>query len=159
MLSITHRTLKGSGALGRTRRSGACARSFLPAERGQNLVGFSAAMMVVLVLLSGVLDLGRLYTSLLSLRDAAQEGASYASIAPTSLHEIQERVRQTSSDPIDFAAFADSQIEVQVTGPACSGNCVTVRLRYDFHFIAPFIHGITIPLSAEATDTILTPPC
>ncbi|NIN68293.1 MAG: pilus assembly protein, partial [Anaerolineae bacterium] len=76
-------------------------------ERGQSLVEFSISMMVVLMLLSGVLDIGRAFYGYLALRDAAQEGASYGSIAPLDSAGIRTRVRELSSNPIDLGSFAD----------------------------------------------------
>jgi Flp pilus assembly protein TadG len=126
---------------------------------GQSLTEFAVSMTFLLILLSGILDLGRAYFVILSLRDAAQEGASYASIDPTDLTAIRQRVRQSSQGPIDFTAFADSQITIQYIGPACAGNGVQVTLEYSFEFIAPFIGGTALPLTADFTDTILQPAC
>lgn len=126
---------------------------------GQSLTEFAISMTFLLILLSGILDLGRAYFVFLSLREAAQEGASYASIEPSDVAGIRQRVRQSSRGPIDFTTFTDSQIIVQHIGPACAGNGVNVKLDFNFEFIAPFIGGTGLPLSADFTDTILRPPC
>jgi hypothetical protein len=126
---------------------------------GQSLTEFAISMTFLLLLLSGILDLGRAYFVFLSLRDAAQEGAAYAAIEPTDIAGIRQRVRQSSRGPIDFTAFSDSQITVSHSGLACAGNGVNVKLDLNFEFIAPFIGGNVLPLSADFTDTILQPPC
>jgi hypothetical protein len=120
-------------------------------EKGQGFVEFAVGITILLVLLAGVLDLGRAYFSYIALQDAAQEGASYASIAPSDIDGIRDRVRATSSGPIDFVLFDDSQIEVQLLGG------VTVKI--DFRLVAPFFSGNSLALSAEATDTILQDTC
>lgn len=131
----------------------------LKKESGQGLVEFAIGIVFLLVLLAGILDLGRAYFSYIALQDAAQEGAAYASIAPTDLDGIRDRVRTTSSTPIKFDSFEDSQIEIQLLGGACTGNDVKVKVQIDFRLVAPFFSGNLLPLSAEATDTILQDTC
>ncbi len=128
-------------------------------ENGQGFVEFAVGITFLLVLLAGVLDLGRAYFSYIALQDAAQEGASYASIAPTDITGIRDRVRATSSGPIDFVLFDDSQIEVQLLGGSCTGNGIKVTVKMGFRLVAPFFSGNSLALSAEATDTILQDNC
>jgi Flp pilus assembly protein TadG len=128
-------------------------------ERGQSLTEFAVGVTFMLVLLASGMDFGRAYYTYLSVRDAAQEGAAYASIAPSDITGIRTRVRETSSDPIDLSTLSDSEISVTVTGSACAGNLVTVTLDYEFEMVAPFMAGTVLPLQAEANDQILQPPC
>ena len=128
-------------------------------ERGQSLVEFALGLTFILILMAGTVDLGRAYFSLLSLRDAAQEGALYGSLAPPDTTGIRARVREASSWPVDFSGFTDDQIEVNITGPACAGSEIKVTLEMDFVLVAPFISGNVLPLAAEARDTILQPSC
>ena len=128
-------------------------------ENAQGLVEFAVGITFLLVLLAGILDLGRAYFSYIALQDAAQEGASYASIAPTDILGIRERVRATSSGPIDFILFDDSQIKVQSFGGLCAGSGIKVTVQFDFRLVAPFFSGNSLALSAEATDTILQDSC
>ena len=129
------------------------------AERGQSLVEFALGISFLLLMLAGIVDLGRAYFTLLSLRDASQEGALYGSLAPPDTAGIRARVRESSSWPVDFSTFSDAQIQVNVAGPACTGSEIKVTLHMDFVMAAPFIGGQTLPLVAEARDTILQPPC
>ncbi|MGB2894650.1 MAG: TadE/TadG family type IV pilus assembly protein [Anaerolineales bacterium] len=128
-------------------------------ERGQSLTEFAVGVTFILVLLASGMDFGRAYFSYISIRDAAQEGAAYASIAPADVTGIRSRVRDTSTNPIDLSSFVDDQIDVVVTGSACAGNTVSVTVEYEFNIVAPFIAGNTLHLEAEAIDTILQPPC
>jgi hypothetical protein len=128
-------------------------------EKGQSLTEFAVGVTFILVLMAGGMDLGRAYYSFISVRDAAQEGAAYASIAPGDVSNIRARVRATSNNPVDLSTFADDQIDVEYSGAACAGNTVKVRVEYDFDMAAPFIAGHTLHLQAEAVDTILQPPC
>jgi hypothetical protein len=129
------------------------------AERGQSLTEFALGITFILIMMAGVMDLGRAYFSFLSLRDAAQEGALYGSLDAPDTTGIRARVRDSSGWPVDFSTFTDAQIQVDITGPACAGNEIKVTLNLDFMLAAPFLGGQALPLVADATDTILQPPC
>jgi len=128
-------------------------------SRGQSLTEFALGITFILVMMAGLMDLGRAYFSFLSLQDAAQEGALYGSLSAPDTAGIRARVRDSSGWPIDFATFTDAQIQIDVTGPACSGNEIKVTVNLDFMLVAPFLGGQALPLVADATDTILQPPC
>jgi hypothetical protein len=123
------------------------------------LVEFALGMSFVLIMLAGVLDLGRVYFTFLSLRDAAQEGALYGSLDPMDTDAIRARVRDSSGWPVDFSTFSDAQIQVNTTGPGCAGSEIKVTLQMEFIMAAPFIGGQALPLVAEAIDTVLQPAC
>ncbi|MFQ5922944.1 MAG: TadE family protein [Anaerolineales bacterium] len=129
------------------------------ADQGQSLVEFALGISFILIMLAGVLDLGRAYFTFLSLRDAAQEGALYGSLAPPDTAGIRARVRESSGWPVDFSTFSDAQIQVNITGPACTGSEIKVTLQMNFIMAAPFLGGTTLPLVAEAIDTVLQPAC
>lgn len=128
-------------------------------NKGQGLTEFALGITFMLILLAGTVDLGRALFTHISLIDAAQEGASYASIAPYDVEGIRQRIRTTSSDFIDFSSFTDDQIDIQVKSHTCAGHSIKITLYFNFSFIAPFISLNILPLSAEAIDTILQPPC
>jgi hypothetical protein len=126
---------------------------------GQGLVEFALGITFLMILLAGVMDLGRAFFTYISMMDAAQEGASYGSISPLDVSGIRQRVRETSSGPIAFATFPDDQIDILASGSVCAGDGIKIVVEYDFEFVAPFLSGTTLPLSAEVEDTILQPPC
>lgn len=146
------------------------------AERGQSLVELAMGLLLILIILSGVVDFGRLFYFYIAIRDAAQEGVTYASIHPGDDSLIIKRVKGSSDSPIDLNSLSDEQIEVTPTraGVRCAGektelqngtqvsvrNGITVRVTMNFNFITPVFSAFgNIPLSAEVTDTILTPLC
>lgn len=147
-------------------------------ERGQSLTELALSFTMIMLILSGVVDLGRAFFVVIALRDAAQEGAVYASVYPTDYTGIRDRVRTSSSDPVDFSILTDDQITRTFTdGHACSGFDtdapeksfgVTVRVMYDFQFTMPLIITVarpwlqpdnTLELKVGATHTILFPMC
>ncbi len=62
-------------------------------ESGQSMVELAVSFVVLMILLAGVVDIGRLAFTYLAMRDATQEGASFASIFPYNNFEIIERVK------------------------------------------------------------------
>jgi len=60
----------------------------LQKQKGQSMVELSIAFIVLLMLLAGVIDMGRAFFTYSALQDAAQEGAAYASTQST-----QQRLR------------------------------------------------------------------
>lgn len=131
------------------------------AQRGQSLVETTLFITLLMVLMMGVIDLGRAYFSFLSLKDAAAEGAAYASIRPDDLAGIDARVRGES--PSGLIDWSTAQVATTFTGPACRGNGVRVKVTIDYQLVTPFVGAIVgsqvLPLSADVVNTILSPGC
>ena len=120
------------------------------------------SLTVMLVLLGGIVDLGRAFFTFMALRDAVQEGAMYGSLHPTSTMEIKNQVRDSSSMISDMVSTDD--ISVELLGVACTGNGLRVTAVYDdFPLTMPFLGAIlgsqTLTLRASVTATILSPWC
>lgn len=135
-------------------------------EKGQSLVEFAVGMVILVILLAGIVDGGRALFTYMALREAAQEGALYASIDPTNTDEIIKRVENASDtlQQIKTDGSATLVTSVVVIGTPCSGHGIQVRVRYDnFPIGMPFLGAAlgsqTVPISAGVTDTILTPAC
>jgi hypothetical protein len=79
-------------------------------ETAQSLVEFAISALVILLLLVAIADFGRAFFTYLTLRDAAQEGAVYASVCPVHVDGIVTRVRSASTRPVDLSNV--TQIEV-----------------------------------------------
>lgn len=134
-------------------------------ENGQSLVELAVTITILMMLLAGTIDFGRAFFTWVALRDAAQEGASYASIDPTNLPEIEERVYDIleKSDTINDPRSA-VEVTRNLTGAACLGNTVELIVNYDeFPLTMPFLGTIlgtnTLRIHATIQDTILLPAC
>jgi Flp pilus assembly protein TadG len=128
-------------------------------QRGQSLVELSISILILIYLLSGAVEFGIAFFQFVQLRDAAQEGALYASLNPGDAAGITARVQGSSDSPIDLTTITPS---ITYDGAQCEGNGVTVSLTYNHNVFMPFMSaftGPTIPLTASVTDTILTPIC
>jgi len=95
-------------------------------EQGQGLVEFAFVATILLVLLVGLLDLGRALFTYMAMRDAAQEGATYGSIYPGENTSIESRTRDTSKHPVDLTNTSLVDVQVRLLGPACAGSGIEV---------------------------------
>ena len=145
-------------------------------ERGQSMAELGIGMVILLILLAGVVDLGRAFYTYMALRDAAQEGAVYGSMCPANTTEIVDRVRSASKQPVALKDTAHVHVDCEyvVNGVATTcdpnnvpkaGNQIKVQVRYDdfrvtMPFLGSFIGTQSINLRAGISDTILrTLPC
>lgn len=144
-------------------------------QRGQSLMEFALILTFLLLLIAGVVDLGRAFFTFVSLREAAQEGASYGSFCPYDKAGIEARVYAT-------AEFSTSDINVtcqyvSTTGQTNLGNCVQTgpasgigpgsgikvgAVLPNFNITTPLVGtfiGQSFQIRAEVVDTILTTTC
>jgi Flp pilus assembly protein TadG len=140
---------------------------FTQNESGQSLVELSVSLVFLLILIAGVVDLGRAFFTYIALRDAAQEGALYGSLNPTDTTAITQRANAVLADR---ANPGDVSVSSSTTGTCDDGsigangdNSIEVIVEYNnFPITMPFLGtfvGQHINLSANVTDTILSPPC
>ncbi len=143
-------------------------------EVGQSLTEFALILVFLVALLAGVFDVGRAIFAYIIIRDAAQEGAVYGSIAPKSdlagfKTAVADRVELAFLDPADPSTtpidLTKMSVQVDVLGIACAapGNSVRVQVDYSIPISMPFLGAIigqqNIVLSAQAEDSILAPIC
>lgn len=143
-------------------------------EKGQSLTELALTLTFMLLLLVGIIDVGHAVFVYITLRDAAQEGAVYASYMPADCNGIIDRIATYSDQPVDFEnGIADGTISVNVliNGAACSsvsnpcaGMDVEVTVTYnDLDITTPYLGAIigtqTVDITASVVDTILTPIC
>lgn len=133
-------------------------------EHGQSMVEFAFSAVFILLLLMGVVDLGRAFFSYMTLRDAVQEGALYGSTYPNDFEGIKSRVRGTAKFPVDLSDTVNVTVpEPEIIGSACAGHAIKVQVVHNFTITTPFLGTIigkqNVPIKASITDTILRPPC
>ncbi len=126
-------------------------------QRGQSLVEFALVLPLLILLLGGVLELGRAFFAYVAVTDAAAEGATYASIYPaSSIQEITDRAQAATSGLIQLAPSM-----IQVERPSLTaGAPITVTITYPFTLVTPIlgdlVPGRTISLRAVAVGVILS---
>ena len=96
-----------------------------------------ALFLVILVM--GIIDIGRAIFTDISIQEAAQEGAFYGAFEPgVTVAQIEQRaVDSTSSPALTTADVAVSCVEE--TRPKKSGSRVTVTVTHELQLLTPII--------------------
>lgn len=158
----------------------------MKSERGQSFIELAISMVFLLVLLAGVMDLGRLIFTYIALRDAVQEGGAFLAITPNECGSAITRIRQHTSGAVDLSA-ANINITVSYTingtqfnnctttlnavlpanpsriNDVCPGDAVRVTATYNnFPIATPFIGAIVggqaVTFNTEVVDSIIVDP-
>lgn len=141
-------------------------------EKGQGLVEFAASLVVLMILLAGIVDIGRAIFTLFALQDAAEEGMVYGIGFPTDCNQIIERIRGNLTNGL---LPEDIEIEVNIQrNDGSYSSCYTIpfnevwatkimkiEVRTDFAISMPFLGAFfedgTIPLRGTSNGVILRP--
>ena len=149
-------------------------------ESGQSLVEMAFGFTILIILASGLLDLGRVYFTFVALEDGAGDGVLYASINPACLVDTGGTSDGECDDPEnaehrartaggEFVDWTTATINVFCNGApatvggsaiACElGDQVSVDISYDFNLLTPVIPEIvgggTLPLQVNATNQVI----
>jgi flagellar basal body-associated protein FliL len=127
-------------------------------ERGQAMVETAFVMIILLVLLSVIIDLGRAFFTYLALQNAVAEGAYYATKDPEP-DKIKFRVKHESPDSPNIAGspllnwenIEDDDIEVSFLCPN-SYVFVVVKVEYPFETIGPVAGMLALLLPDAFSD-------
>lgn len=150
-------------------------------QRSQSLVEFALSLVFLVLLISGLLDLGRLYFVYTALEDAAGEGALYLSINPLcrtaasnpdrckNPGNAQYRIYHSGGGLVDWSACTDC-VNIRYVHPSDLGgsdiypnygmsDVVIVTITYQFPLLTPAIPQIvgasTLPLTVVATQSLV----
>lgn len=143
------------------------------AERGQSLVEMTVGMVILLIIVMGILDLGRVYFTYLTLQDAAGEAALYLAVDPCCTYPPEgEGVSDGCSNPNNAryrAAYSADQnfanaiwnlgndgFEATVNDPLVIGSPISVAVSYPYRPLTPLISAIVsdIRLRASASNVV-----
>jgi Flp pilus assembly protein TadG len=119
------------------------------------MVEMAAVTFFLILLVLGIVDLGRVIFTNISIRDAVQEGASYAAYtSDATAGDIEARIRGAVSSPDLSAAAIDLYCSTE-TRDRQDGSRVRIEMTYDVGLITPIIGSmlggtITLGPSAEA---------
>ena len=121
--------------------------------RGQSLVELALTLPVLLLFLVGVLDLGRVYFSYMTLVNASREGARYGAGSPTDTTGIYTHaINESAGSGIVLTPLS---VSIGCASGCTSGNPIRVTVIYDFQLITTYIfNGASIRLSAYAEFVI-----
>lgn len=140
-------------------------------EHGQSLVEMALIVPFLVILAMSVLELGLIYMTSISLRDAVQEAASYASVCPSDGAAIRNRLRGSGTFPSDLASVPDGDITICVMdagsttcgGVEVLGSSIRLTLDYGYQVMTPLlaaiVGGTEMNLPASAERVIVSTAC
>ena len=130
-----------------------------PPRRGQALVEFVLFVTLLLLVIGGVVDVGRVLLYHIALNDAVQDGAAYGALYPADTTGIEARVRDSVRNLTDRAL----NVSVEYIGSPCAGNGIRVQAAAEVSLIFPMSRVIfpsgRVAVSTVSTQTILHPAC
>ena len=134
---------------------------------------FALSLVIILTLLAGIVDLGRVFFAYIIIRGAAQECAVYGSFASkdnlTVFENEEARVKSAFTDPSDPSKvplnISKLNVQSNIIGTSCAaqGNGVRVRIESSLPVTMPFLGTVIgsqdMTMSARVENSILSPAC
>ncbi|MBN2561105.1 MAG: pilus assembly protein [Phycisphaerae bacterium] len=128
-----------------------------PRTRGQSIVEAALALPVLIMLMLGMLDFGRAYYAIVSLKDAADEGASYASYDPADVTGIRLRASEASRQ---LAPIEPNDVAVIYPPTLYAGAPITVTTKLTLRLYTPFANTFVpsgeLELHGTATHALVS---
>lgn len=119
------------------------------AQRGQSLVELALLVPVLILILIGIIDFGRVFNAYITITNAAREGARYGAMHPDDADGIKARVvNEATASGVNVE---DVEVEFP-NGTSEPGNPIRVKVIYGFPLITAFLFGggtITLQSAAE----------
>ncbi|MEW6274866.1 MAG: TadE/TadG family type IV pilus assembly protein [Bacillota bacterium] len=117
-------------------------------EKGQALVELALLLPVLLLVLGGIIEFGRIFHAYLVITGASREGARSAVVGEP-YEEVREKVFSAAAtlDEDDIAFSLDPENYTR-------GDMLTVTVTYDLDLVVPFISALLpdpFPLRAATT--------
>jgi Flp pilus assembly protein TadG len=119
-------------------------------EKGQSMTEFALLVPLLLLLICGIIDVGRLMYGYLHLNMAAQETVRKGGIGKT-----DAEMTAFAQSYVHLGSTSNLKITIYPTETARkSGEYVTVKLEYPMPFLTPIISKIFTPPVVTADSTI-----
>lgn len=151
-------------------------------DRGQSLTELAILMVFLLVMVAGVVDIGRAFFTYIELRDAVQEGALFASLGlvndintstpyrvvacqPDSSFpnypDVETVIKSSSDNMTNYIDAGLVTVTCNIPNPYCAGDNLEITVTYNsFPLTMPFIGTLigrqTVEISASIIETIVT---
>ena len=127
--------------------------SRLQARRsGQELVEFAVVLPFLLVVVVGVLDLGRAFHAVITITNVAREGARYGVDFDWNNRSLPDPIATGYSEIVTVAFLEAQDSRLDLTNMTVTPNCglceedsqLTVTVTYDFELILSFLPDFTM---------------
>lgn len=141
-------------------------------EKGQSMVELAISLTLLLILLSGIVDLGRALIIYFNLQDAAEEGIVYGTSFPTDCNQILIRVsdnipNQFISDEVTVNVYIQDAYSNYIScytigkSDVYAGKLMKVEILYEYPitmpFLGTFIGSQKIPMTVTSIGVVLRP--
>ncbi|GHH97576.1 TadE/TadG family type IV pilus assembly protein [Neobacillus kokaensis] len=113
----------------------------MKSEKGQSLVEFALILPLLVMLVLGIIDFGRIFHAYLTIDHAGREAARAASIGKT----------QAEAEQIGINAGKSINLTDVKVSPGSSGADATVTITYPITFLTPVIGSVVGEITL--TDT------
>lgn len=123
-------------------------RLLFKSQKGQALVEMAFILPLLIMLIFGIIDFGRVFHAYLTLDHAGREGARLASLQDDD-GDIQTKIDSAAAGLDTSKLTVSLSPEGESNRP--SGTDVTVKLTYTIDFLTPFINSLAKPITL--TDT------
>ncbi|MGJ7919181.1 TadE/TadG family type IV pilus assembly protein [Neobacillus sp. LXY-4] len=118
-------------------------------EKGQSLVEFALVLPVLLLLLFGIVDFGRIFHAYLTIDQAGREAARVASIG-----NDDGVIKNTAINYGESINLQGSQVTINPPSTRASGDEVEITIIYPIDFLTPVIGDIVSPLTLTDKTTM-----
>jgi Flp pilus assembly protein TadG len=117
-------------------------------EKGSALVEMALVMPILLLLLCGIVEFGRVFHAYIVVQQAARDAVRYASLG--SSNDVLQSVIEQDMTSLDVTRM---RYEVRPSeSERTAGETVTVDITYDHALLIPYLRGVipdTISLNSE----------
>lgn len=138
--------------------------------RGQSLVEFALMLPIVVFLMIGIVDLGRIYTTMLSIESAAREGADYGAFGSykwaAGLYDlpvdgtVADMERRACTAASDLQDYAGTDTDLDGTDDTCTNPTFSYELSGNKGTTWSVYDPTVAPWQAKpCDDDTRDPPC
>ncbi|MBN8210563.1 pilus assembly protein [Bacillus sp. NTK071] len=118
----------------------------MKSEKGQSMVEFALVLPVLVMLLFGIVDFGRIFHAYITIDHASREAARVASIGESDSKIVSTAVTSGSS-----IHLSSGQVSVSPGGTKTAGSDVRVTITYPITFLTPVISSISGPITLSSS--------
>lgn len=120
-------------------------------KKGQSIVELAIVLPILLIILMGIFEFGRVMNAYMVITNASREGARLASVGE-SYSTVIEKI-ETSTYPLDV-----NKLQINISPSELSksrGDSVKVNITYDIDIIIPVIQNLVPnPMHLESQTTM-----
>lgn len=121
----------------------------MKSEKGQSLVEFALVVPLLLLLLFGIMDFGRIFHAYLTLDHAGREAARSASVG-----KDDATVKSVAVSDASSIGLTADKVSISPGSPRSSGSNVTIKITYPINFLTPVIGQIVGSLNLSDTTVM-----